>query len=348
MDFLSLMIIYVITFAISSLVFLTGSKHSNIKVIRWLFIYGEKVSSFLWSSVIPTSLQHCLTGFTDRFLYTRNPVFQVIYFVLWIIIFLQFSLETNVLLRKFNIHPVAVTLTYAGFFVNLLLFLCSSWINPGVITKLNYKKFLGIYPYDNWMFKKKIKCDTCEIVKPARSKHCAICNHCVHRFDHHCSWINNCVGAQNVGYFLAFLLSITVQCALVATLSTLSMYMVAETTGLLRASYLDANKVRRPVNIFIIVQHLFLQRPFFIFIASALWILVILTGAFLSYHIYLACTNQTTNERYKLSELGSKYKKQTLNDSEVTDGKKPRYNYNFYNRGIYRNLREVFQGYQSQ
>ncbi|XP_015250787.1 PREDICTED: palmitoyltransferase ZDHHC23 isoform X1 [Cyprinodon variegatus] len=45
-------------------------------------------------------------------------------------------------------------------------------------------------------------CSVCRVERPPRAGHCRICGVCVQRLDHHCVWINNCVGQANHGSFL--------------------------------------------------------------------------------------------------------------------------------------------------
>ncbi|CAI7847398.1 unnamed protein product [Closterium sp. NIES-54] len=49
-------------------------------------------------------------------------------------------------------------------------------------------------------------CQKCGAYKPARCHHCRICKRCVLRMDHHCVWINNCVGHANYKAFFLFVL----------------------------------------------------------------------------------------------------------------------------------------------
>lgn len=62
-------------------------------------------------------------------------------------------------------------------------------------------------------------CITCRIIKPLRSKHCGQCNHCCSTFDHHCPWVNNCVGRGNHLVFTTFI-------AMVVTAMVLNQYLL--------------------------------------------------------------------------------------------------------------------------
>ncbi|NWJ03910.1 ZDHC3 Palmitoyltransferase, partial [Crypturellus undulatus] len=55
-------------------------------------------------------------------------------------------------------------------------------------------------PNEDWTV-----CSRCETYRPPRAHHCRVCHRCVRRMDHHCPWIDNCVGELNQKYFIQFL-----------------------------------------------------------------------------------------------------------------------------------------------
>lgn len=57
--------------------------------------------------------------------------------------------------------------------------------------------------------------------KTPNSKHCIICEKCVDGFDHHCYWVNNCIGKKNFFIFLIFIVLVALNLIVSITISTL-------------------------------------------------------------------------------------------------------------------------------
>uniref|UniRef100_A0A673GWZ8 Palmitoyltransferase n=1 Tax=Sinocyclocheilus rhinocerous TaxID=307959 RepID=A0A673GWZ8_9TELE len=60
-------------------------------------------------------------------------------------------------------------------------------------------------------------CDRCQVIKPDRCHHCSVCETCVLKMDHHCPWVNNCVGFSNYKFFLLFLSYSMIYCVFIAS-----------------------------------------------------------------------------------------------------------------------------------
>ncbi|CAD8120211.1 unnamed protein product [Paramecium sonneborni] len=67
-----------------------------------------------------------------------------------------------------------------------------------------------LYKQQGKEFKTDIKsfCLVCQGHVQEKTKHCWSCNKCVSLFDHHCIWLNNCVGDQNYSYFFILVISL--------------------------------------------------------------------------------------------------------------------------------------------
>ncbi|KAL0272180.1 UNVERIFIED_CONTAM: hypothetical protein PYX00_005257 [Menopon gallinae] len=66
------------------------------------------------------------------------------------------------------------------------------------------------------------RCHLCNIkTKGPRTKHCSVCNKCIDKFDHHCKWLNHCIGGRNYPAFLVCVITAVVASLLVVGVSVL-------------------------------------------------------------------------------------------------------------------------------
>lgn len=99
-------------------------------------------------------------------------------------------------------------------FVNLWLI---NLTEPGIIPR-NPPKLIATDPNNGAKF-----CETCNVYRPARSKHCVYCDNCVEVFDHHCPWTGTCIGKRNYRYFFRFILALNIFLFALAFLGLLCM-----------------------------------------------------------------------------------------------------------------------------
>lgn len=121
-------------------------------------------------------------------------------------------------------------------------------------------------------------CVTCQFYRPPRCSHCSVCGNCIETFDHHCPWINNCIGQGNYRHFFFFLTSLSIHMITIFAWCTLYVLNHKE-------------KLKETTTIVALVLIVMI---FFLF-----WPIIGLT----IFHMLLISKNRTTNE-----QMTGKYK----------------------------------------
>lgn len=86
------------------------------------------------------------------------------------------------------------------FVISLLLNVIVTFSNPGYLEKDDSIPFTALLD----TIEASSLCPDCYVVRSPRCRHCNLCNKCIDRFDHHCPWINNCIGKGNFRKFYSF------------------------------------------------------------------------------------------------------------------------------------------------
>uniref|UniRef100_F7F2T2 Palmitoyltransferase n=2 Tax=Ornithorhynchus anatinus TaxID=9258 RepID=F7F2T2_ORNAN len=333
MDFLVLFLIYLVLILSSVILVCTRSERIH-NLADAVLTAGSQV----FSCVIPGWLQRAAHRVLHHLLHTRNYAFFTLHLALQVAVYCEYTWEIFGYCRELEFSLNYLLLPYLLFIVNLIFFILSCITNPGTITKSNQAVFLGAYEYDEVMFQKNSRCPTCNLEKPARSKHCSICDRCVHRFDHHCVWVNNCIGAFNAKYFLLYLFTLTAMAADIAIITTAFLVHLVFLSNMTLGSYIDDEGQEKAVDVVFLIQHLFLTFPRIVFMLGFVIVLCLLLGGYFCFSLYLAVTNQTTNEWYK----SSRTKGHPCQTSEPRL-EKPHVSRNIYSKDFWSNLQEIFK-----
>ncbi|XP_077242203.1 putative protein S-acyltransferase 1 [Tasmannia lanceolata] len=129
-------------------------------------------------------------------------------------------------------------------------------------------------------------CRICLLFRPPRSCHCAVCDNCVEKFDHHCPWIGQCIGLRNYRFYLTFISSALVFFIYIFSFSCWR---------------INRRMSRKGNGVFSILTNAPETFALATFSFVAIWFL----GGLTTFHAHLITLNQTSYESFRQRYKGS-------------------------------------------
>lgn len=139
--------------------------------------------------------------------------------------------------------------------------------NEGEVKESNQEQYDYVY------------CTVCYNDQPLRAKHCKQCGTCIAMFDHHCPFVDNCIGERNKLIFFWYIFFQCFECIL--------------TCGLL----INNTKDESDFETFWKVNYMYILASFCPFLIGILLLFLWI------YHLVLACKGITTFEMIKWKEI---------------------------------------------
>ena len=233
-------------------------------------------------------------GFSIKGLFIKGPksdskakyFYWIVYGLiqlLYLLIISPYMFKVSILLFTFNFWMLLLTISFS---------LMTSLSDPGIIPRYPILRAINNGVIPDKFSKPKIVGEaniitegkkfwrTWRIWRPERSSHCPDCDWWVEIFDHHCPYLNNCVGKRNYRYFIGFLTFLILNG--VGMISSLIIFIV------------DSN-IKNEDNM--VVRNTNIAKIIVIIIAVASVVLLILVTALWAFHIYLITKGKTTKEK---------------------------------------------------
>ncbi|KAJ5117068.1 hypothetical protein N7526_011177 [Penicillium atrosanguineum] len=124
-----------------------------------------------------------------------------------------FCYAFKVLPGTYSSSPI-LNILFAIFYALTAFFYIMAMVgDPGYVPKIssrNQQREMVNQLFELWKFDEENFCVPCMSRKPLRSKHCRRCGRCVAKHDHHCPWIDNCVGANNLRHFVLYIVCLEI------------------------------------------------------------------------------------------------------------------------------------------